>query len=91
MVRAAAKLLEENEDEPTATATTKKKRLSDIKNRRGHLSQAQAPFPKREQADAELTKFLQEDVLDASCDPLMWWQISFVGQVGPKIHLRENV
>lgn len=66
---------EGNEDEPTADAPTKKKRLSDLlQNRRAHLtSQAQAAFPKRVQADAELTKFLQEDALDASCDPLMWW------------------
>lgn len=63
----------ENEDEPTAAAPTKKKRLSDLlQNRRAHLtSQDQAAFP---QADAELTKFLQEDALDASWDPLMWWR-----------------
>ena len=67
---------EGNKDEPTAAAPTKKKRLSDLlQNRRAHLtSQAQAAFPKRVQADAELTKFLQEDALDASCDPLMWWR-----------------
>ncbi|XP_028444133.1 zinc finger BED domain-containing protein 1-like [Perca flavescens] len=64
-----------NKDEPTAAALTKKKRLSDLlQNRRAcHLSPARAAFPKRVQADAELTKFLQEDALDASCDPLMWW------------------
>ncbi|KAM9456199.1 E3 SUMO-protein ligase ZBED1 [Clarias gariepinus] len=64
-----------NEDEPTAAALTKKKRLSDLlQNRRArNLSQAQAAFPKRVLADAELTKFLQEDAIDASCDPLVWW------------------
>ena len=30
-------------------------------------------YRKRVQADTELTKFLQEDALDAACDPLMWW------------------
>ncbi len=64
-----------NEDEPTAAALTKKKRLSDLlQNRRArNLSQAHAAFPKRVQTDAELTKFLQEDAIDASCDPLVWW------------------
>ncbi|XP_053289312.1 E3 SUMO-protein ligase ZBED1-like [Pleuronectes platessa] len=64
-----------NVDEPTATAPTKKMKLSDfLRNRRAHLtSQTQASFPKRVQADTELTKFLQEDALDAACDPLMWW------------------
>uniref|UniRef100_A0A673BN97 HAT C-terminal dimerisation domain-containing protein n=1 Tax=Sphaeramia orbicularis TaxID=375764 RepID=A0A673BN97_9TELE len=65
-----------NEDEPPAALRPKKKRLSDLlQNRRAHLTgQAQAAVPKRVQADAELTKFLQEDALDASCDPLMWWR-----------------
>lgn len=65
-----------NEDEPSAAISIKKKRLSDLlQNRRAHVtSQAQAAFPKRVQADAELTKYLQEDALDASCDPLMWWR-----------------
>ncbi|KAF0027609.1 hypothetical protein F2P81_020350 [Scophthalmus maximus] len=57
-----------NEDEPTAAAPTKKKRLSDLLQN----SQTQAAFPKRVQPDAELNNFLQEDALDASCDPLMW-------------------
>lgn len=63
-----------NEDE--LPAPTKKKRLSDLlQNRRVHLTgQAEAAVPKRVQADAELTKFLQEDVLEASSDPLMWWR-----------------
>lgn len=63
-----------NEDE--LPATTEKKRLSDLlQNRRAHLTgQAKAAVPKRVQADAELTKFLQEDVLEASSDPLMWWR-----------------
>jgi len=63
-------------DEPPA-APTKKKRLSDLlQNRRAHHLTVQAPaaVPKRVQADAELTKFLQEDALDASSDPLMWWR-----------------
>ncbi|KAL7400446.1 hypothetical protein ABVT39_012391 [Epinephelus coioides] len=52
-----------NEDEPPAAVPTKKKRLSILlQNRRAHLTgQAQAAVPKRVQADAELTKFLQED------------------------------
>ncbi|KAK5854622.1 hypothetical protein PBY51_004802 [Eleginops maclovinus] len=66
-----------NEDEPPAAAPTTKKRLNDLlQNRRAHhlAGQAQAAVPKRVQADAELTKFLKEDVLDAaSCEPLMWW------------------
>ncbi|XP_035994647.1 zinc finger BED domain-containing protein 1-like [Fundulus heteroclitus] len=62
-------------DEPTAAPLTKKKRLSDLlQNRRAERTvQTQTTYPKREQADAELTKFLQEDAIDASCDPLMWW------------------
>lgn len=61
-----------NEDEPPAH--TKKKKLSHLlQNRRAHLTgQSQAAVPKRVRADAELTKFLQEDTLDASSDPLMW-------------------
>ncbi|XP_032432377.1 zinc finger BED domain-containing protein 1-like [Xiphophorus hellerii] len=64
-----------NKHESTADPPTKKKRLSDLlQNRRAELTvQTQATYPKREQADAELTKFLQEDAIDASCDPLMWW------------------
>ena len=64
-----------NDDEATATAPTKKKKLSDLlQKRRAHLtSQTQGSFPTRVLADTELTKFLQEDALEASCDPLMWW------------------
>ncbi|KAK0137902.1 Rootletin [Merluccius polli] len=62
-----------NADEPPAP--TKKTRLSDLQNRRAHLTgHSQAAVPKRVQADAELTKFLQEDTFDASSDPLMWWR-----------------
>ena len=93
-----------NEDEPPAH--TKKKKLSDLlQNRQTHLTgQSQAAVPKRVRADAELTKFLQEDTLDASSDPLMWWhdnqrRYPFDSQFGAKIHvhmcnkhqLRENV
>ncbi|XP_013865244.1 zinc finger BED domain-containing protein 1 [Austrofundulus limnaeus] len=57
-------------------ASTKKRRLSDLlQNRRAHLtSQAQSTFSKRVQAEEELNKYLQEDALDASSDPLVWWQ-----------------
>ncbi|KAA0722079.1 hypothetical protein E1301_Tti009173 [Triplophysa tibetana] len=68
-----------NEDEPTAAALTKKKRLSDLlQNRRArNLSQAHhAAFPKRVQTDAELTKFLQEDAIDASCYLKNWRKVN---------------
>ncbi len=70
----AARGNEGSEFEPPAT---KKKRLCDLlQNRRTQLTchQTQASIPKRVQADAELTKFLQEEALDASSDPLMWWR-----------------
>ena len=89
-----------NNHEPTATARTKKKRLSDLlQNRSAHLtSQTQAQFPTRVQADTELTKFLQEDACEASCDPLMWWKENqrkypLMAKLAQKYkhQLRENV
>ncbi|XP_046873195.1 E3 SUMO-protein ligase ZBED1-like [Hypomesus transpacificus] len=69
----AAGVSEGSESEPPAT---KKKRLCDLLQiRRTQLTSHQtlASVPKRVQADAELTKFLQEEAVDASSDPLMWW------------------
>lgn len=62
------------DDEPTAAPPAKKKRLSDLlQNRRVQLAgQMQAASSRRLQADAELTRFLQEDALDGSSDPLLW-------------------
>lgn len=65
---------EGSESEPPAS---KKKRLCDLlQNRRTQLTsqQTQASVPKRMQAEAEVTRYLQEEVLDASSDPLMWWR-----------------
>ncbi|XP_017559636.2 E3 SUMO-protein ligase ZBED1-like [Pygocentrus nattereri] len=59
-------------------AASKKKMLSDLlQNRRAKLTSLQTQIvslPKRVQADAELTKFIQEEVVDATSDPLMWWR-----------------
>lgn len=64
------------DDGSEAPAAPKKKRLSDLlQNRRAQLTSRQIQaVPKRVQADAELTKFLQEEALDVSSDPLMWWR-----------------
>lgn len=64
------------DDGSEAPAAPKKKRLSDLlQNRRAQLTSHQIQaVPKRVQADAELTKFLQEEALDVSSDPLMWWR-----------------
>ncbi|CAB4055062.1 unnamed protein product [Lepeophtheirus salmonis] len=61
-----------NVDEHTATAPTKKMKLSYLQNRRAHLA-SKTLAPDRVQGDTMLTQFIQEDTLDAVCDPLMWW------------------
>ncbi|XP_073319674.1 E3 SUMO-protein ligase ZBED1-like [Pagrus major] len=95
-----------DKNEPPTALPTKKMRLSDLlQNRRAHLAgQAQDAIPKRLKADAELTKFLQEGALDASCDPLVWWRDNkkrypLMAKLAKKIHvylchkyqLREDV
>lgn len=64
-------------NEPSAAPPpAKKKRLSDLlQNRRVQLSGRQVQAASRRlQVDAELTRYLQEEVLDTSADPLLWWR-----------------
>jgi len=66
-----------NEGSESGPPASKKKRLCDLLQHRRNLfahHQTQAPVPKRAQADVELTRFLQEEPVDASSDPLMWWR-----------------
>ncbi|XP_077061931.1 plexin domain-containing protein 1 isoform X3 [Siphateles boraxobius] len=66
-----------NEGSEFGPPASKKKRLCDLLQHRRNLlasHQTQASVPKRVQADVELTRFLQEEPVHASSDPLMWWR-----------------
>ncbi|XP_057199559.1 E3 SUMO-protein ligase ZBED1-like [Triplophysa rosa] len=68
-----SRAVSEGHEESTTPPAPKKKRLCDLlQNRRAQASIH--GVPKRVQADAELTLYLQEDALDTSADPLMWWR-----------------
>ncbi|XDV26376.1 hypothetical protein PO909_030116 [Leuciscus waleckii] len=64
-----------DDDVPTTSSAPppKKKRLCDLLQKRKALPSTHG-LPKREQADAELSRYLQEEALDNSADPLMWWR-----------------
>ncbi|KAL0147863.1 hypothetical protein M9458_056822, partial [Cirrhinus mrigala] len=64
-----------DDDVPTTSSAPppKKKRLCDLLQKRKAQPSTHG-LTKREQADAELSRYLQEEALDNSADPLMWWR-----------------
>lgn len=61
------------DDVNTTPPAPKKMRLCDLLQHR-RAQPSTHVLPKRVQADAELTRYLQEEALDTSGDPLLWWR-----------------
>ncbi|KAJ8346462.1 hypothetical protein SKAU_G00278630 [Synaphobranchus kaupii] len=61
------------DDESTPPAP-KKMKLGELLKKRKGPSQTTAPVPKTVRADTEMTRYLQEEALDSSADPLVWWR-----------------
>ncbi|XP_076879714.1 cytochrome b5 type B isoform X1 [Brachyhypopomus gauderio] len=51
----------------------KKKTLGDLLKAR---TAASVSIPKRARADMELTRYIQEEPIDANADPLAWWRVN---------------
>lgn len=68
----AEEALDAGEGTSVAPPTVKKMNLGQLLGKR--KAKATIPIPKRARADEELTRYLQEETIDANDDPLVWWR-----------------